>query len=66
MKACVACGEDLSAKKKYEKITLCSVPLEIITVWEELLKTQESNINPQDLFDNASFHHCEDYVYYVY
>ena len=50
---CVACGQDLSAKRKYEKVTLRSLPPEIISVWEELLKTQESSINPQNLLDDG-------------
>ena len=50
----VACGQDLTAKKKYENVTLCSLPLEVISVWKELLKTQESSINPQDLLDTGT------------
>ena len=52
---CVACGQDLSSKKKHEKVTLRSLPPEIISVWEELLSTQESSINPQNLLDDGSF-----------
>ena len=52
----LTCEHDLSEKKKkYAKVTLCSLPLEVITVWKELLKTQESSINPQDLLDTGSF-----------